>query len=168
MHWEQRHYFADKGLYSQGYGLPSGHIWLWELDCKEGRTQKNWLLWTVVLEKTLESPLDCKEIQPVHPKGNQLWILTGRTDAKAEAPVFWSSDENWQLIGKVPEAGKDRGQKEKRASEDEMAGRHHQCTRHELGQTPGDGDGQGGLVCCSPWGCKELDMTRSLSNNNNK
>ena len=116
--WKQRHYSADKGPYSQGYGLPSGHVWLWEMDCKEGRTPKNWCLWNVVLEKTPESLLNSKEIIPVNLKRNQPWILIGRTDAKAEAPVFWSPDVNSQLIGKVPDTGKDWGQKEKRVSED--------------------------------------------------
>ena len=120
------------------------------LDHKEGRVPKNWCLRTVVLEKTPEIPLDNKEIKPVNLKGDQPWIFTGRTDA--EAPVFWSSDLSRQLTGKVPDAGKDWGQKEKRASGDEMAGRHHWCNEHELGQTPGDGEGQGGLACWSPWG----------------
>ena len=131
----------------------------------EGRMPKNWSLPTVVLEKTPESPLDCKEIKPVNLKGDQPWISTGRTEAEAEAPVFWSSDTNRWLIGKVPDAGKDWEQKEKRASEDEMAGQHHWCNEHELGQTLRDGDGQGGLECCSPWSCKELDMTGWLNNN---
>ena len=109
---KQRHYPADKGLCSQGYGLPSGHAQLWELDHK-GRVPKNWCLRTVVLEKTPESPLDRKEIKLVNLKGNQPWILIGRIDAEAETPVFWLSDANSQLIGKVPEAGKDWGQKEK-------------------------------------------------------
>ena len=103
---KQRHYLANKGLYSQGYGLPSGHVQLWELDCKEGRMPKNWYLWTVLLEKTPESPLDSKKIKPVNPKGNQPWILFGRTDAEAEAPVFWSSVANNQFIGKVLMLGK--------------------------------------------------------------
>ena len=111
---KQRHYFANEGPYSQGYGLPSGHIWLWDLDCKEGRMPKNWCLRTVVLEKTPQSPLDSKEIKPVNLKGNQPWILIGRTDAEAEAPVFWSSDMNSHLFGKVPDAGKDWEQREKR------------------------------------------------------
>jgi len=160
-------YSANKGPYSQGYGLPSGHIRLWEPDCKEGRMPKNWCLWTVVLEKTPESPLDSKEIKPVNLKGNQPWIFTEMTDAAAEAPVFWSSDSNRWLIGKVPHAGKDWGQKEKRASADEMAGWHYGCSEHELGQTPENGKGQGGLVCCSPWDCKESDMTGQLNNNSN-
>ena len=136
-----------------------------ELDHKEGRAPKNWCLWTVVLEKTPESPLDCKEIKPVNLKGDQPWIFTGRT--KAEAPGFCSSDENRWLTGKVPDAGKDWGQKEKRASEDEMAGWHHRCNGHELRQTLGDGEGRGGLACCSPWGCKELGMAGRLNSSNN-
>ena len=110
---------------------------------------KNWGLQNVVLEKTPASLLDLKEIKPV--KGNQPWILVGRTDSEAEALVFWSSDANSRLLGKVPDAGKDWGQKEKRASEDEVAGWHHQCNGHELGQTSEDGEGQGGLACCSSW-----------------
>ena len=147
---KQRHYSADKGLHSQGYGLPSGHVWLWELDCKEGRTPKNWCLWTMVLEKTPGIPLDNKEIKPVNLKGDQPWIFTGITDA--EAPVFWTSDVSGQLTGKVPDAGKDWGQNEKRASEDEMAGLHQGFNEHELGQILGDGEGKGGLACWSPWG----------------
>ena len=119
----------------------------------------------MVLEKTPQSPLDSKEIKPVNLKGNQPWILIGRTDAEAEAPVFWSSDVNRWLIEKVPDDGKDWGQKEKRASEDEMAGWNHQCNGYELGQILGDGEGQGGLSCCSPWSRKELDMTGRLNNN---
>ena len=162
---KQRHYSANTGPYSQGFGVFSGHIWLWELDRKEGRTPKNWCLWTVVLEKTPESPMDSREIKLANLKGDQPWIFTGRTDAEAEAPVFWSPDANSQLIGKVP--GKDWGQKEKRASEDEMAGQHHWCSEHEFGQTPGAGKGEGGLPCCSPWGRKESDTTGELKNNSN-
>ena len=143
----------------------SGHIQLWELDHKEGRVQKNQCLWTVVLEKTPESPLDSKEIKPVNLKGNQLWILIGRTVAEAETPVFWSPDAISQLIGKVPDAGKDWGQKEKRAPEDEMAGWHQWCNGQEFGQTLGDSEGQGGLACCCLWGHKELDTTGQLNNN---
>ena len=161
--WKQRHYSANKGPYSQGYGLPGDHVWLWELDLKEGRTPKNWCLQTVVLEKSPESLLDIKEIKPVNLKGDQPWIFTGRPDGEAEALVFWSSDANRWFIGKVPDARKDWEQKDKRASEDEMAGWHHQCNEHEPGQTPGDGEGQGGLVCCSPWGHKESDMTGWLN-----
>ena len=115
---KQRHHFADKGLYRQSYGFSISHVSMWELDYKEGWIPKNWCFWTMVLEKTLESPLDCKEIKPVNPKGNQSWIFTRRTDAEAETTIFWSSDANSWLIGKVPEAGKHWGQK-KRASEDE-------------------------------------------------
>ena len=143
-------------MYSQGYGLPSGS---W--DCKEDRMLKNWYLQSVVLEKTLESPLESKEIKPVNLKGYQPWIFTGRTDDEAEAPVFWSSDTNRWLTGRVPDVEKDWGQKEKRASEDEMAGWHHQGSKHELGQTPGDWEEQGG---CSPWSHKESDMTGQLHN----
>ena len=119
------------------------------------------------LEKTLESPLDCKEIQPVHPKGNQSWIFIGRTDVEAETPILWPPDaKNW-LIGKDPDAGKDWRYKEKGMTEDEMVGWHHQCSEPELGQTLGGGERQGGLACCSPWGLKELDMTGQLNSNNN-
>ena len=122
-----------------------------------------WCLWTVVLEKTPESPLESKEIKPVNIKGNQLWILVGRTDTEAEALVFWSSEAKSQLIEKFPDAGKDWGQKEKRVSEDDMAGWHHRYNGHELGQTLGDGERQGGLAFCSPWGHKELGATRNWS-----
>ena len=134
---------------------------------------KNWCLQTVVLEKTPGNPLDSKEIKPVNLKEDQPWIFTGRNDAEAEAPVFWPSDMNRQLIGKVPQGknlsliGKDWGQKEKTASENELAGQHHWCNEYELGQTPGDGEGQGGLACCRPWGCKESDTTGRLNNNSN-
>ena len=140
------------------------HVWMWELDCKESWALKNWCFWTVVLEKTLESPLDYKEIKPFTSKGNQFWIFIGRTDAEAETPVLWPSDgRNW-LIVKDPDAGQDWRQEEKGMTEDEMVGWHHQFNGHELGQTPGDGDGQGSLVCCSPWGCEELDTTWWLNN----
>ena len=159
---KQRHYFANKGPFSQGYGLSRGHIWMWELNYKEGWVLKNWCFWTVVLEKTLESPLDCKEIQSVHPKGNQSWIFIGRTDGEAEISILWPPDaKNW-LIWKEPDAGKDWGQEEKGTTEDEMVGWHHRLYGHEFEQTLGVGDGQGGLMCWSPWGCKELDMTEQL------
>ena len=128
---------------------------------------KNWCLQTVVLEKTPENPLDNKEIKPVHFNGDWPWIFTGRTDAEAEAPLFWSSDVNRQLFGKEPEDGKDWGQKEKRVSEDEVAGQHHRYNEHELRQTPGDAERQGGLACCSAWGHKELDTAGQLNNSNN-
>ena len=125
---------------------------MWELDHKESWAQKNWCSWTVVLEKTLESPLDCKEIQPIHPKGNQSWIFIGRTDAEAETPILWPPDvKNW-LIGKDPYAGKDWRQEEKGSTEDEMVGWHHRLNGHEFEQAPRVGDWQGSLVCYSPWG----------------
>ena len=124
---------------------------------------KNWCFWTMVLEKTLESPLDCKEIKPVHPKGNQSWIFIGRTDAEAETPILWPPNvKNW-LIGKDPDAGKDWRQEEKGMTEDEIVGRHHRHYGHEFEQALGIGDGQGCLVCCSPWGHKESDMTEQLN-----
>ena len=125
-----RHYFANKGSSSQSYGFSSSHVWMWELDYKESWALKNWFFWTVVLENTLESPLDCKEIQLVHPKGNQSWIFVRRTDA--EAPVLWPPDgKNW-LIGKDPDAGKDWRQEENGRTEDEMAGWHHPLDGHKF------------------------------------
>ena len=123
---------------------------MWKLDHKESWAPKNWCFWTVVLKKILESHLDCKEIQPVNPKGSQPWIFIGRTDAEAEAPVLWPPDAKIWLIGKDPDAGKDWKQ-EKGKTEDEMVGWHHWLNGHELEQAPGVGDGQGSLVCCSPW-----------------
>ena len=136
---------------------------MWELDQKEGWVWKNWSFWTVVLEKTLENPLDCKEIKPVNPKGNQSWVFIGRTGAEAETPILWSPDAKNQLIGKDLDAGQGWRQKEKRATEDKMVGWHPRLTGHELEQTLEDNEGQGGLACCSPWGCKELDMTLQLN-----
>ena len=141
------------------YSLPSGHVQLWALDCKEGRMPMNWYLQTVVLEKTPESPLDSKEIKPVNLEGDQPWIFTERTDTevKAQAPIVWSPDANRQLVGKVRDAGKDWGQQEKRISEDEMAGQHHRCNGHgQLGQTLGDSEGQGSLGCWSPRGAQRV------------
>ena len=117
----------------------------------------------VVLEKTLESPLGCKEIQPVHPKGDQPWLFIGRTDAKAETPILWLPYVKSWLIWKDPDAGKDWGQEEKGTTEDEMVEWHHQCNGHGFGWTPGVGDGQGGLVCCNSWDWKESDMTERLN-----
>ena len=122
---KQRHYFANKGSFSQGYGFSSGHVWMWELDCEEGWGPKNWCFWTVVLEKTLESALDYKERKPINPKGNQPWIFTGRTDAEDEALIPWSPNVKSWLIGKDPDAGKDGRQKEKGEAEDEMVRWHH-------------------------------------------
>ena len=124
---------------------------------------KNWCFWTVVLEKTLESPLDCKEIQPVHPKRDQSWVFIGRTDIEAETLILWPSDAKSWLIGKDPDAGKDWGQEEKGTTEDEMVGWHHRLNGHGFGWTPGIGVGQGGLACWSSWSCKELDMTVRLN-----
>ena len=122
---KQRHYFVNKGPSSQGYGFSSGHVWMGELDYKESWALKNWCFWTVVLEKTPESPLDCKEIQPVHPKGNQSWVFIGRTDAEAEAPILWPPDVKSWLIGKDLDAGKDWWQKEKGMTEDEIVRWRH-------------------------------------------
>ena len=125
-------YFVNKGPSSQGYGFSSSQVWMWELDFKESWAPKNWCFWTIVLEKTLESPLDCKEIQPVHPKGDQSWMFIGRTDAKAKTPILWPPDEKSQLIWKDLDAEKDWGQEEKGTTEDEMVGRHHRLNRHEF------------------------------------
>ena len=148
---------------SQGYGFSCGHVWMWELDCEEGWAPKNWCFWTAVLEKTLESPLDCKEIQPVHSERDQPWDFFGRNDAKAEAPVLWPPHAKSWLIGKDSDAGRDCGQEEKGTTEDEMAGWHHGLDGCESEWTPGVGDGQGGLVCCDSWGHKESDMTEWLN-----
>ena len=127
---KQRHYFANRGPSSQGYGLSCGHVWMWELDCEESWEPKNWCFWTVVLEKTFESPLDFKEIQPVHSKGDQCWIFIGRTDAEAETPILWPVDaKNW-LFCKDPDAGKDWKWEEKGMREDEMVGWHHRHNGH--------------------------------------
>ena len=158
---KQRQYFANKGLSSQGYDFSSGHVWMRKLDYKESWVQKNWCSWTVVVEKTLESPLDCKEIQPVHPKWDQSWVFIGRTDADTETSILWPHDVKSWLIGKDPDGGKDWGQ-EKGMTEDEMVGWHHWLNGHGFGWTLGVGDGQGGLACCNSWGGKELDMTEWL------
>ena len=136
---------------------------MWELDYKESWVPTNWCFWTVVLEKTLESPLNCKEIQPVHPKRDQSWVFLGRTDAEAETPILWPPDVKSWLIGKDPDAGKDWGQEEKGATEYEVVGWHHRPDEHEFGWTLGVGDGQGGLAGCSSWGRKELDTTERLN-----
>ena len=136
---------------------------IWELDYKESWALKNWCFWTVALEKTLQSPLDCKEIKPISPKGNQSWTFTGRTDAKAETPILCPPNaKNW-LIWKDPNAGKDWRQEEKRMTEDEMVGWHQRLAGHESEQALGVGDEQGSLVCCSPRGCKESNMTEWLN-----
>ena len=144
-----------KGPSSKNYGFSSSHAWMWELNDKESWALKNWCFWTLVLEKTLESPLDCKEIQPVHSKGDQSWVFIGWTDAKAETPILWPPHAKSWLIGKDSDAGRDWGQQEKGMTEDEMAGWHHWLDGHEFEQALGVGDGQGSLACCSPWGHKE-------------
>ena len=149
----------DKGSSSQSYGFSSSHVWMWELDHKESWAPQNWCFWAVVLEKTLESPLGCKEIQPVHSKGGQSWVFIGRTDVKAETPILWPPDAKSWLIWKDPDAGKDWGQEEKGMTEDEMDGWHHRLDRREFEWTPGVDDGQGGLACCDSWVCKESDTT---------
>ena len=160
---KQRRYFANKGPSSQSYSFSNSHVWIWELDSKECWAPKNWCFWSVVLQKTLESPLDCKEIQPVHLKGNQSWTFNGRTDVEAETPVLWPPNvKNW-LIWKDPDAGKDWRQEEKGTTEDDMAGGHHRLNEHEFEQTLGVGAGQGGLVCCSLWGHEESDTTEWLN-----
>ena len=128
---KSRQYFADKGLSSQSHGSSNCHVWMWELDHEEYWTLKKWCFWTVVM-KTLESPLDCKEIKPVHPKGNQSWTLTGRTDVEAEAPILWPPDAKSQHIRKDPDAGKDWRWEEKGTTEDEMVGCHHRLSGHEF------------------------------------
>ena len=136
---------------------------MWKLDSEDSWAPKNWCFWSVVLEKTLESPLDCKEIQPVHPKGDQSWVFIGKADVEAETSILWPPDVKSWFIWQDPDAGKDWGQEEKGMTEDEMVGWYHRLNGHEFGQTPGVGDAQGGLACCSPWGHKELDMTEWLN-----
>ena len=154
---------VNKGQSSQGYGFSSGHVWMWELDYKESWVPKNWCFWTVVLEKTLESPLNCKEIQQAHPKGDQSWVFIGRNDVKAETQILWPPDAKTWLIWKDSHAGKDWGQEEKGTTEDEMVRWHHRLNEHGFEWTPGVGDGQGGLACCGSWGRKESDMTEWLN-----
>ena len=141
-----------QGLF-QLHGFSSGHVWMRELDYKESWAPKNWCFWAVVLETTLESPLGCKEIQPIHPKGNQSWILIGRTDAEAEILILWPADDSW----------KDWGQEEKGTTEGEMVGWHHRLNGHGFVWTLGIDDGQGGLACCGSWGRKQSDMTEWLN-----
>ena len=136
---------------------------MWELDCEESWALKNWCFWTVVLEKTFESPLDCKKIQPVHPNGDQSWVFFGRTDAEAETPILWPPHGKCWLIGEDPDAVRDWGHEEKGTTEDEMAGLRHRLNGHEFEWTLGDGDGRGGLVSCDSWGRKESDTTEQLN-----
>ena len=161
---KQRHYFANEGPSSQGYGFPRSHVRMWELDYKENWAPKNWCFWTVALEKALESPLDCKEIQPVHPKGNQSWILMGRTGAEVETSTLWPPDgKNW-LIWKDPDVEKDRVGREgdDRRWDGWMASPTQWTWVWASSGSLEDGDGQRGLVCCSPWGHKEWDMIEWL------
>ena len=154
---KQRQHFADKGPCSQSYSFSSSHVRMRELYHKEGWAPKNWCFWTVVPEKTLERPLDCKEIKPVNPKGNHPWLFIRKTDAEAEALIFWPT---WcKVIGKDSDAGKDWGQEEKGVTQDEMVGWHHWFNGQEFEQAPGDSEGQGSLAWCSSRGRKELDMT---------
>ena len=136
---------------------------MWELDHKERWALKNWCFWTEVLDKTLESPLDCKEIQLIHPKGNQSWISIGRTEAEAETPILWLPDAKKWLVGKDPNASKDWRQEEKGTTEDKIVGWLHWLDGHEFHQALGVGNGQGSLACCSPWGHKESDVTEQLN-----
>ena len=152
----------NRDITSQSYGFASSHVCMWELNYKERWAPENWHLSTLMLEKILESPLDCKEIHPVNPKGNQSWIFIGRTDAEAETPILWPPDvRNW-LIGQDPDAGKYWRWEEKGMTEDEIVGWHHQLNGHEFEQAPGVGVGQGCLAWSSPWGHKEWDTAVRL------
>ena len=153
---------VSSSLTSEGCGFSSSHVWMWELDCEESWAPKNWCFWTLVLEKTLESPLDCKKIQPVHSR-DQSWLFFERNDAKGETPVLWPPHVKSWLIGKDSDAGRDWGQEEKGTTENEMAGWHHRLDGYDFGWTPGVGDGQEGLACCDSWGRKELDTTEQLN-----
>ena len=142
-------------------------MWMWELGHKEGWMLKNWCFWSEMLEKTLESPLDCKEIKPVNPQGNQSCIFIRRIDAEAKAPILWAPNVKSPLIRKDPNAGKDWRQEEKGMTEDEMVGWHHWFNGHALEQAPGDGKGHWSLVCWTPWGCKESDITSDWTKTTN-
>ena len=160
---KSRDYFANKGPSSQGYGFSCGHVWMRELDCKESWAPKNGYFWTVVLEKTLESPLDCMEIQPVNPKWNQPWIFIGRTYVEAETPIVWPSDGKNRLIWKTPMLGKiegwrRRGQKRMRWLDGIINSMDMSLSK--IWEVVKD---KGSLACCSPWGRKELDMTEQLN-----
>ena len=155
---KQRHYFANKGPLSQSYGFSCRHVWMWELDYKESWGPKYWCFWTVVLEKTLESPLDW-----VHPKGNQSWVFIGRTDAEDEAPMLWLPGAKSWLIWKDPDSGKNWEQEEKGMAEGEMVEWHHRLDGFESEQVPWADDRQGSLEHCNPWGLKESDTTEQLN-----
>ena len=160
---KQRQYFANKSSSSQSYGFSSGHVWMWELNYEKSWVPKNWCFWTVVSEKTLESPLSCKEIKPVNPEGNQSWVFIGRSDAKVETPILWPPDVTNRVIGKDPDAWKDWRQEEKGTTEDEMVGWHHWLNGHEFEQASEVGEGQGSVACYSPWFHKETDTTERLN-----
>ena len=154
---------GTRDSYSQTYGFSSSHVWLWELDYKESWAPTNWCCWLWRWRRLLRVFWTPRRSKPVHPKGNQSWILIGRTDAKGEIPILWPPDaKNW-LIGKDPDASKDWRQVEKGMTEDELVGWHHWLDGHESEQAPGVGNGQGSLACFSPWGCKESDMTEWLN-----
>ena len=156
--------FAKRSPSSQSYGFSSSQVRMWELEHKEVCAPKNWYFWTLVLEKTLESPLDWKEIKWVNTKGNQPWIFTGSTDAEAQVPIFWPPDTKSWHVEKDFDDGKDWRQEEKGTTEDEIVGWHHWQDSHEFEQALGVGDGQGGLACCHPWGHKESDTSEWLNN----
>ena len=149
---KQRYHFANKGLYSPSYGFSSGHMWVWELDHKKDEVPKNWCFLTMVLEKTLESPLDSKEIKPVNSEGNQSWIFIRRTDAEVEAPILWPLDAKSQPTGKYPDDGIDWGQEGTGVTKDEMVGWHHWLNGHEFEKALGVGDGQGSLAVLQSMG----------------
>ena len=156
---KQWRYFANKGPYSQSYGFCSRQVWMWVLAHKESWALRNWCFWTVVLEKTLENPLDCKEIKSVYPKGNQSWKFIGRADVEGEAQILWPTDmKNW-LIWKDPDAGKDWMQEEKGTTEVEMVGWHHQLDRHKFERGPGVVDGQESQASCSSWDCSQTRLS---------
>ena len=160
---KQRHYFANKGLYNQGYGFSSGHVWIWQLDYKKKLSTKELMLLNCGVGGDSWESLGLQEIQLVHPKGDQSWVFIGKTDVEAETPILWPPHVKSWLFGKDPDAGKDWRQEEKGTTEDEMAGWHHRLSGREFEWTPGVGDGQGGLACCSPWGLKESDRTEWLN-----
>ena len=156
--------FADKGLSCQSYGFSSSLVWMWELDHKESWAPRNWCFWPVMLDKTLERPLDCREIQPVNPKRNQFCIFIGRTNNEAEGPILWPPDMKNSLIRKDHDTEKEWKQEEKAVAENEMIGWHYWLDGQEFEQALGVDDVQGSLACCSPWGLKESDTTEQLNN----
>ena len=156
--WKSRDNFASKVPSCQSFGFSSSHVWVWELDYKESWVPKNWCFWIAVLEKTLESPSDCKEIQPVN-KGNQSWMFIGRTETETETTILWPPDVKDWLIAKYPDAGENWGQEEKEMTEDEKVGWHHRLDVHDSEQAPEESEGQASLACLSLWSCEELDTT---------